>query len=70
MIEDIVKSIEEATIFRTFEFESHKENKSLPSVMEFYNYFDETLNRTVGELVKKYKVIGEQLLKSTEENIY
>jgi hypothetical protein len=37
--------------------------------MEFYNYFDEHMTRVVGELVDKYKIIGEQLLKSIEENI-
>jgi len=50
LIEDIIKSIEDAKIFKTYEFESHKENKALPSLMEFYNYFDETLNSTVDDL--------------------
>jgi hypothetical protein len=37
--------------------------------MEFYNYFDEHLNRVVSELVDKYNIIGEQLLRNIEENI-
>lgn len=45
MIEDIIKSIEEANILRTYEFDYLKEKKALPTVMEFYNYFDDYLNR-------------------------
>ncbi len=67
MIEDIVKNIEEAVVLRPYDFEARKD--SFQSVMEFYNYFDEHLNRVVSELVDKYNIIGEQLLRNIEENI-
>jgi len=57
MIEDIVKSIEDAVILRPYDFDQKKDGYQ--SVMEFYNYFDEHMNRIVGELVDKYKIIGD-----------
>lgn len=69
MIEDIVKSIEDAQILREYDFESRKENQSIPSLIEFYNYFEDHLNKTVEELVEKYKLIGENFLRNIEESI-
>jgi len=69
MIEDIVKSIEDAVILREYDFESRKENVALPSVMEFYNYFEEHQKKTVEELVEKYKLIGDNFLRNIEESI-
>lgn len=69
MIEDIVKSIEDSVILREYDFESRKENVQLPSVMEFYNYFEEHMKKTVEELVEKYKLIGENFLRNIEESI-
>ena len=69
MIEDIVKNIEEAVVLREYDFETPKESASLPSVMEFYNYFEEHMKKTVEELVDKYKVVGDNFLKNIEESI-
>lgn len=69
MIEDIVKSIEDSVILREYDFESRKENVQLPSVMEFYNYFEEHMKKTVEELVEKYKLISENFLRNIEESI-
>ena len=36
------------------------------SLIDFYNYFQEQLKRTFGELVEQYRQINEQFLKSIE----
>lgn len=69
MIEDIVKSVEDAVVLREYDFESRKENIQLPSVMEFYNYFEEHMKKNIEELVEKYKLIGDNFLRNIEESI-
>jgi len=70
MIEDIIKSIEDAQILKDFDFESRRETNTLPSVFEFYAYFEDHMQKVVNELVDKYKIIGDQLLKSIEEHVH
>ena len=65
MIEDIVKSIEDAVILKDFDFEGRKESPFNPS--EFSTYSEEHMQRTINELSQKYKIIGDQFLKSIEE---
>jgi len=48
-MEDFVKNIEESKILKDYNFEDRKDNLSLPSVMEFMNYFDDHMNRVVNE---------------------
>jgi len=48
MIEDIVKSIEDAVILKDFDFEGRKESPFNPS--EFSTYSDEHMQRTINEL--------------------
>lgn len=70
MIEDIIHSIEDAQILKEFDFESRNQTNTLPSVFEFYAYFEDHMQKVVSELVEKYKIIGEQLLKSIEEHAF
>jgi dynein heavy chain, axonemal len=70
LIEDIVKNIEEAVILKDFDFEVRRENPIPPTVMEFYNYFEDHMQKQINELVEKYKIISEQLLKNIEEYIF
>ncbi len=65
MIEDIVKSIEDAVILKDFDFEARKDSPFNPS--EFSTYSDEHMQRTINELSEKYKIIGDQFLKNIEE---
>ena len=48
MIEDIVRSIEDAVILKDFDFEGRKESPFNPS--EFSTYSDEHMQRTINEL--------------------
>ena len=67
MIVDIVRSIEEAVILKDFDFEGKRDSPLTPS--EFSAYSDEHMSKTIGELSEKFKIIGDQLLKSIEEFI-
>jgi dynein heavy chain len=37
--------------------------------MEFYNYFEDHMRKTVDELVEKYKLVGDNFLRNIEESI-
>jgi dynein heavy chain len=67
MIEDIIHSIESAVILREFDFEARRRNPLNPT--EFCAYFEEHMQRVVGEMSDKYKIIGEQFLKAIEEGV-
>ena len=62
-IEGFVRNIEEAKIFKDFDFESRKDQNStvvnIPSANEFMTYFDEHMNKIVAECVEKYNMIGD-----------
>lgn len=64
MIEDIVKNIEDAIIFKEFNFQDYKDSPLNPS--EFAVYSDEYMMKQVIELSEKYKIIGDQFLKNIE----
>lgn len=64
MIEDIVKNIEDAIIFKEFNFQDYKDSPLNPS--EFAVYSDEYMMKQVIELFEKYKIIGDQFLKNIE----
>jgi hypothetical protein len=49
-------------ILKDFDFEIRKDSPLSPS--EFSSYSDEHMNKTIGELSEKYKIIGDQFLKS------
>jgi hypothetical protein len=59
-----VRSIEEAVILKDFDFENRKDSPLSPT--EFSSYSDEHMNKSIGELSEKYKIIGDQFLKSIE----
>lgn len=72
-IEEFVRNIEEARIFKDYDFESRKDPNSnvinIPTANEFMTYFDEHMNKTIVECVEKYNMIGDQFLKNIEETI-
>jgi dynein heavy chain, axonemal len=73
-IEEFVRNIEEAKIFKDYDFETRKDPNSssvlnIPIATEFMTYFDEHMGKVVSECVEKYNMIGDQFLKNIEETV-
>ena len=67
MIEDVVLNIEKGELLRDFDFQKNqKKNLQLLSLIDFYNFFQEQMNRSFTDLAEQYKQINEQFLKSIE----
>lgn len=70
MIEDIIKTIEEAKIVRDFNFERLEklqiDSEDYFTLSEFYNYFDKFVQEKLNVLSDKYIKIGETMLPHIE----
>ena len=67
-IEDIIRTIEEAKIFKDYDFlslskkQKEKELQNYPTLQEFVNYFEKFLQTEVESLADKYMKIGNAML--------